>query len=276
MPPISHQPKLVQAIVAGGYLPARIGADGVLRWTLRMPPGLRRAAIRAEAASPNPFMLGALFAFERANHLLVQAGRDGGWQHPPAAVTRLLANGRWRRAPHAWQWVLVRKGRSGETATLYRAVPTANGETAKAIFTTPANTGILDATPSGTWPVYLRFRTTRMKGSMLVPDRRAAADRRAHASGRSWHSLGVVLRDHRLYRRIHYDDPSIKWVSYFHGGDALHYYPRAHYGFPQSAGCVELPEAAANRLWHAIGYGTPVSVIRATPDQEIADADKAS
>ena len=43
----------------------------------------------------------------------------------------------------------------------------------------------------------------------------------------------------------HYNDPGIKWVSYFNGGDALHAFDRASFGTPQSLGCVELPLAAA-------------------------------
>ena len=39
----------------------------------------------------------------------------------------------------------------------------------------------------------------------------------------------------------HYDDPGIRWISYFHGGEALHAFNRASFGTPQSLGCVELP-----------------------------------
>ena len=35
------------------------------------------------------------------------------------------------------------------------------------------------------------------------------------------------------------------WVSYFDGGEAVHYFPRGFYGAPQSLGCVELPYAQA-------------------------------
>ncbi len=45
---------------------------------------------------------------------------------------------------------------------------------------------------------------------------------------------------------VHYVAPDVPWVNYFNGGDAVHGYPRASYGFPQSNGCVELPiETAA-------------------------------
>ncbi|HSR86446.1 MAG TPA: hypothetical protein VLM11_19910 [Streptosporangiaceae bacterium] len=38
----------------------------------------------------------------------------------------------------------------------------------------------------------------------------------------------------------HYADP-VSFVSYFNGGDAVHYFPRGSYGSEQSLGCVELP-----------------------------------
>ena len=46
----------------------------------------------------------------------------------------------------------------------------------------------------------------------------------------------------------HYNDPGIRWISYFHGGDALHAFNRASFGTPQSLGCVELPLDAAARV----------------------------
>ncbi len=50
-----------------------------------------------------------------------------------------------------------------------------------------------------------------------------------------------------------YHDPGIPDISYFNGGDALHGFIRASYGFPQSLGCVEMPfsEAAAVYPVHA-------------------------
>jgi len=49
-------------------------------------------------------------------------------------------------------------------------------------------------------------------------------------------------------------------VSYFDGGDALHYYSRASYGFPQSNGCVEMQLATAANLWPVTPIGTLVTV----------------
>ena len=54
--------------------------------------------------------------------------------------------------------------------------------------------------------------------------------------------------------------PGILWVSYFNGGDALHYYARGSYGFPQSNGCVEMPESAAATIWPYTPIGALVDV----------------
>jgi len=58
----------------------------------------------------------------------------------------------------------------------------------------------------------------------------------------------------------HYTIPTVPWVSYFNGGDAMHYYPRASYGFPQSNGCVEMQLATAASLWPNTPIGTLVTV----------------
>ena len=58
----------------------------------------------------------------------------------------------------------------------------------------------------------------------------------------------------------HYADP-VSFVSYFNGGDAVHYFPRGSYGFQQSLGCVELPYTAAKRAYPYLTYGSLVTVI---------------
>ena len=94
-----------------------------------------------------------------------------------------------------------------------------------------ANTGIPAApTATGTYAVYEHLRVTTMSG--LNPD-------------------GTP-----------YDDPGIPWVSYFNGGDALHGFIRASYGFPQSLGCVEMPFAEAGQVWPYTPIGT---IVHLTP-----------
>ena len=51
-------------------------------------------------------------------------------------------------------------------------------------------------------------------------------------------------------------------AAYFRNGEAVHYYPRGSYGFPQSLGCVELPLNEAKIAWPYLSYGSLVSVNR--------------
>jgi len=91
-------------------------------------------------------------------------------------------------------------------------------EKGKYIFKSPTNTGVMHTTAVGTFMVYLRFRSTVMEGTFPGTN-------------------------------IHYDDPDVPWVNYFHNGEAIHGFLRAHYGYPQSAGCVELPIYKAKELY---------------------------
>ena len=98
----------------------------------------------------------------------------------------------------------------------------------KLILNTPANTGIAGAsTVDGTFPVYEKLQFQIMKGTN--PD------------------------------GSKYADP-VYWISYFNGGDAVHYFDRASYGFYQSLGCVELPWTPAKFIWSYLTYGTLVTV----------------
>jgi len=108
-----------------------------------------------------------------------------------------------------------------ESATVY--------ENGVETYHTVANTGVAGApTGVGTFPVYARYTVTTMSGTN--PD------------------------------GSKYVDPGIRWVSYFHGGDALHGFPRASYGFPQSDGCVEMPIANAAVVFPLTPLGTLVTV----------------
>jgi len=119
-----------------------------------------------------------------------------------------------------WDYVLVSQTLP-ETATVYK-----DGAT---VYSTPVNTGVPGATTeNGTWPVFARYTVTTMKGTN--PD------------------------------GSHYVDPGIPWVSYFHGGDALHGFVRPSYGHPQSDGCVEMPIANAQTVFPLTPLGTLVTV----------------
>jgi peptidoglycan hydrolase-like protein with peptidoglycan-binding domain len=98
----------------------------------------------------------------------------------------------------------------------------------KQVLSTPANTGIPAApTADGTFPVYEKLPFQVMKGTN--PD------------------------------GSNYADP-VYWISYFDGGDAVHYFDRGSYGFPQSLGCVELPESSAHTAYDYLSYGSLVTV----------------
>jgi hypothetical protein len=109
---------------------------------------------------------------------------------------------------------------SPETLTIWH-----NGQV---VLTSLANTGIgVAPTVDGTFPVYERFLNTIMSGTN--PD------------------------------GSHYSDP-VQFVSYFNGGDAVHYFARGSYGYPQSLGCVELPYNDAQQAYPYLTYGSLVSV----------------
>jgi peptidoglycan hydrolase-like protein with peptidoglycan-binding domain len=91
------------------------------------------------------------------------------------------------------------------------------------------NTGIAASpTVDGTFPVYLKFYFTYMQGTN--PD------------------------------GSQYDDP-VYYANYFNGGDAVHQFARASYGWYQSLGCVELPWDAAKTAYSYLSYGSLVTVI---------------
>jgi peptidoglycan hydrolase-like protein with peptidoglycan-binding domain len=93
----------------------------------------------------------------------------------------------------------------------------------------PGNTGVPAApTQLGTFPVFEHVAVGEMRGTN--PD------------------------------GTHYKDPGIRYISYFHGGDAIHAFNRSSFGTPQSLGCVELPLKAAARVWPYTPIGTLVTI----------------
>ena len=98
-----------------------------------------------------------------------------------------------------------------------------------AVLSTPVNTGVAGAeTELGIFPIYSRLVSTTMTGT--DPD------------------------------GTKYVAPDVPWVNYFNGGDAVHGYPRASYGFPQSNGCVEVPIETARRIFGMLAIGDIVDV----------------
>jgi hypothetical protein len=138
--------------------------------------------------------------------------------------------------PAVWNAVLkaVAKGDDNPSGYTYAIADKGNPETltiwhdGHEVLNTLANTGIPGReTVNGTFPVYLKYQNQIMKGTN--PD------------------------------GTKYADP-VSWVSYFNGSDAVHYYPRPTYGWPQSLGCVELPYNQAKESYPYLTYGSLVTV----------------
>ena len=186
---------------------------GAMNWSwTNVPPTLSPLWKPGQA---NTMDKGAIMAFE-SDHGMKMDGVAGSsvW----TALLNAVANR--QTDPNTYTY-LVASETVPETLTVYR-----NGQV---VYTSKANTGVAGApTAKGTFPVYLRFKSTEMKGTN--PD------------------------------GTKYDDPNILWVAYFNGGDAVHAYPRASYGWPQSVGCVELPTSNAAVVWPMDTYGTLVTV----------------
>jgi hypothetical protein len=122
--------------------------------------------------------------------------------------------------PNGYSYALASQGPSNESLQVWHD--------GKEILDTPANTGIAAApTADGTFPVYERLQFQIMQGTN--PD------------------------------GSKYADP-VSWISYFDGGDAVHGFYRASYGWYQSLGCVELPPTTAQYIWPYLTYGTLVTV----------------
>lgn len=56
-----------------------------------------------------------------------------------------------------------------------------------------------------------------------------------------------------------YADP-VHWINYFDKSQAVHGFLRAHYGFPQSLGCVEVPIPIAQQIYPHLYIGALVTV----------------
>jgi peptidoglycan hydrolase-like protein with peptidoglycan-binding domain len=141
----------------------------------------------------------------------------------PAVWKALInANVHGQKSSFGYSFAMVHEADSGEYTTLWHS--------GKTIITTPANTGTAAAggTALGTYPVFEHAPSVTMSGTN--PD-------------------GST-----------YVDPGVLWVSYFNGGDALHYYSRGSYGSPQSDGCVEMPEPAAAAIYPYTPIGALVDV----------------
>jgi hypothetical protein len=224
--------RLQQLLARLGYLPLRWHAAGD-------PPATPATEIAAAVSAPR----GAFtWRFPQTPAPLRALWKPGHWDVvTEGAVMRfedehgLATDG--VAGPQVWRSLLRddlggRRSRGGYSYVfVHETVPESlnlwhNGHV---ILTSPGNTGIAQApTAPGTWPVFEHIPVGTMSGTN--PD------------------------------GSHYNDPGIRWISYFHGGDAIHAFLRASFGTPQSLGCVELPEAAAARVWPYTPVGTLVTI----------------
>jgi peptidoglycan hydrolase-like protein with peptidoglycan-binding domain len=250
--------RLQQLLAELGYLPLRFDPSAARTSRLAgFAPQLTRRPVPAPPARPAP--TGSESGTADTVSLAVQPGSFS-WRylHVPASLATLWQPGvdtaLTEGAVMAFQsdhglyddgqvtsgfWAaLIRAVESRQLDTApygYLEVSTALPETLSVwrdgtvIYRTPVNTGIPVApTAPGTYPVYARYLSTTMSG--YNPD------------------------------GSHYEDPGIPDVAYFNGGDAVHGFLRASYGFPQSLGCVELAYSAAAIVFNYDPIGTLVTV----------------
>ena len=223
--------RLQQLLAQLGYLPlnwkaksgaAISGARAELSAAYRAPAGTFTwqsgypwsLTSQWKAGSGNILQVGAVRAFESVHNLTMDgsAGRAV-W----SALFTAVAKG--QQNPNGYTYALASQ-HYPESLTIWH-----NGHV---VLRSLANTGIpASPTADGTFPVYLRYYFSYMKGTN--PD------------------------------GTKYNDP-VYWASYFNGGDAVHQFSRYSYGFYQSLGCVELPFDAAKTAYSYLSYGSLVTV----------------
>jgi peptidoglycan hydrolase-like protein with peptidoglycan-binding domain len=225
--------RLQQLLAQAGYLP--------LDWTSASAPVAPTAQLEAAAAvAPpsgaftwrylhTPRELRALWNPASPNQ--ITRGAVMTFEHTHGLAVDGLAG------PMVWRALMTdaltgRRSHAGYSYVyVHRKVPQlltlwSNGHT---VLTSPGNTGVPAApTVLGTFPVFEHIPVGVMSGTN--PD------------------------------GSHYHDPGIRFISYFNGGDAIHAFNRASFGTPQSLGCVELPLAAAAKVWPYTPIGTLVTV----------------
>jgi hypothetical protein len=200
-------PTNAQAELAAAYnAPA-----GTFKWQEGYPSSLMD---QWKAGSDNILDNGAVRAFESVTGLTMDgsAGRTV-WTELFKAVAEGKDN------PNGYTYALASQY-SPENLRIWH-----NG---RIVLESPANTGIpASPTVDGTFPVYLKYYFSYMKGTN--PD------------------------------GTKYNDP-VYYASYFNGGDAVHQFSRPGYGWYQSLGCVELPWDSAEKAYPYLTYGSLVTV----------------
>jgi peptidoglycan hydrolase-like protein with peptidoglycan-binding domain len=224
---------LQEALARLGYLGARLHPRYAVHLPTAGPESLRQAAEHAfrpfhgrldpDPAGAPPVEEGQLDETTKGAVEVFQEDHDLEATGEPNALTwhlLLVVEGLYHRDPHPYTWVTVSEAEP-ETLRVHQGNHVA--------ITSAANTGVAGAeTAQGIFPIYARYVSTTMEGT--DPD------------------------------GVHYVAPDVPWVNYFNGGDAVHGYPRASYGFPQSNGCVELPIGTAAEVFPLLQIGDIVWV----------------
>jgi len=225
--------RLEQLLAQAGYLPLDWQPSGPP--VARKPPAELQAAVEAPKGRfrwrylNSPSELRAIWRPTRPNEITRGAVMTFEDSHglavdgfAGAAVWHALLADAIAGKHHAggYSYVYVRSS-VPQSLTLWH-----NGHT---VLSSPGNTGVPAApTQLGTFPVFEHIAVGTMSGTN--PD------------------------------GSHYDDPGIRYISYFNGGDAIHAFNRASFGTPQSLGCVELPLASAAKVWPYTPIGTLVTI----------------
>jgi L,D-transpeptidase catalytic domain len=228
-PPVAG---LQQALARLGYLGARLHP----RYDVHIASGPEtrreaaehafhppRGGLAPDPSDAPPAQMGELDVTTRGALEVYQADRglEATGEPNTASWDKLLYDVTNNRRDHQpYTWVAVSESLP-ETLEVHRGH--------RVVFTTPANTGVPGAeTAQGIFPIYARYVSTTMSGTDVDGTK--------------------------------YVVPDVPWVNYFNGGDAVHGYPRASYGFPQSNGCVELPIEAAHTVFGMLAIGDIVEV----------------
>jgi L,D-transpeptidase catalytic domain/Bacterial Ig-like domain len=225
--------RLQQLLAQLGYLP--------LTWTSKSHATISSTNARAELAAAYSPPAGT-FTWQRGypSSLTNQwkAGShnilDNGAVRAFESVTGLTMDGSAGRTVWVYLFKAVAKGKDNPNGYTYALASQYSPENlriwhnGRLVLETPANTGIAASpTADGTFPVYLKYYFSYMKGTN--PD------------------------------GTKYNDP-VYYASYFNGGDAVHEFSRYSYGWYQSLGCVELPWNAAEKAYPYLTYGSLVTV----------------
>jgi peptidoglycan hydrolase-like protein with peptidoglycan-binding domain len=183
------------------------------------------------------------------------------WRYPdtPTALKQMWTPGNWSElmkgavmafesnegltvdgipGPAVWKALIAASMKNQQSTFGYTFVYVSEGSpetinvwhSGKTVVSGLANTGIPQSpTATGTYAVYEHLPSGTMTGT--------------NPNGTPYHDVGIP------------------WISYFNGGDALHGFIRASYGFKQSLGCVEMPFSEAGRVYPYTPIGTIVNIV---------------